>query len=81
MTNLGSEPMKGRGEKMNIKSKDGVEFDRFLEVRLADMKAQLSRATNRAERAFWIGRINAFQSIEVIWLNKPQRCFTLGDDL
>ena len=50
---------------------DGVTFDKFLDRRISEMRGQLSKTTDREERAFWIGRINAYQSIEIIWIGLP----------
>lgn len=47
---------------------DGVTFDEFLDRRIAEMQRNLLNTTDDKERAYLIGRINAFQSIEIIWL-------------
>lgn len=50
---------------------DGVSFEEFLDRRISEMKGALIKTDDPRERGFWIGRINAYQSIEIIWCGKP----------
>ena len=61
---------------------DGVTFDEFLDRRIAEMQLKLKGTGDGIERAFLIGRINAFQSIEIIWLGVEEyKVHTLKETL